>query len=61
MTDLPATFACRLVQPPADTVAQPERAAHAARPTQVHSVKLVLAYAPESGTFYVRTACPTPP
>ncbi|MFF2567030.1 RNase A-like domain-containing protein [Streptomyces sp. NPDC058084] len=33
----------------------------AAQPTQVHSVKLVLAYSPESGTFYVRTAYPTPP
>lgn len=32
-----------------------------AQPTQVHSVKLVLAYSPESGTFYVRTAFPTPP
>ncbi|MFE4305461.1 RNase A-like domain-containing protein [Streptomyces sp. NPDC056891] len=32
-----------------------------AQPTQVHSVKLVLAYSPESGTFYVRTAYPTPP
>ncbi|MFF5973317.1 RNase A-like domain-containing protein [Streptomyces sp. NPDC012769] len=32
-----------------------------AQPKQVHSVKLVLAYSPESGTFYVRTAFPTPP
>ncbi|MFF0473556.1 RNase A-like domain-containing protein [Streptomyces sp. NPDC004284] len=32
-----------------------------AQPTQVHSVKLVLAYSPESGTFYVRTAYPYPP
>ncbi|MFC9593698.1 RNase A-like domain-containing protein [Streptomyces sp. NPDC056944] len=32
-----------------------------AQPTHVHSVKLVLAYSPESGTFYVRTAYPCPP
>ncbi|MFG2902303.1 RNase A-like domain-containing protein [Streptomyces zaomyceticus] len=32
-----------------------------AQPKQVHSVKLVLAYSPESGTFYVRTAFPCPP
>ncbi|MET9949959.1 RNase A-like domain-containing protein [Streptomyces sp. NPDC006339] len=32
-----------------------------AQPRQVHSVKLVLGYSPESGTFYVRTAFPNPP
>ncbi|MFG2640556.1 RNase A-like domain-containing protein [Streptomyces sp. NPDC048370] len=32
-----------------------------AQPAQVHSVKLVLNYSPEAGTFYVRTAYPTPP
>ncbi|MFJ2784736.1 MULTISPECIES: RNase A-like domain-containing protein [unclassified Streptomyces] len=32
-----------------------------AQPSQVHSVKLLLAYSPESGTFYVRTAYPSPP
>ncbi|WP_432752396.1 RNase A-like domain-containing protein [Streptomyces sp. JL2001] len=32
-----------------------------AQPKQVHSVRLVLAYSPESGTFYVRTAFPCPP
>ncbi|MFG2292885.1 RNase A-like domain-containing protein [Streptomyces sp. NPDC048603] len=32
-----------------------------AQPTQVHSVRLILAYSPESGTFYVRTAFPCPP
>ncbi|MER5964601.1 RNase A-like domain-containing protein [Streptomyces sp. NPDC002057] len=31
------------------------------QPTQVHSVKLLLAYSPDSGTFYVRTAYPSPP
>ncbi|MEU7011629.1 RNase A-like domain-containing protein [Streptomyces sp. NPDC046332] len=32
-----------------------------AQPKQVHSVRLILAYSPESGTFYVRTAFPCPP
>ncbi|MEV6078140.1 RNase A-like domain-containing protein [Streptomyces sp. NPDC052069] len=32
-----------------------------AQPTQVHSLKLVLAYSPDSETFYVRTAYPFPP
>ncbi|MFE3068411.1 RNase A-like domain-containing protein [Streptomyces sp. NPDC059247] len=32
-----------------------------AQPKEVHSVRLVLAYSPESGMFYVRTAFPCPP
>ncbi|MEF9886573.1 RNase A-like domain-containing protein [Streptomyces sp. P9-A4] len=32
-----------------------------AQPKDVHSVKLILAYSPDSGTFYVRTAFPSAP
>ncbi|MGW7434107.1 RNase A-like domain-containing protein [Streptomyces sp. NPDC054861] len=45
------------------SVSKSDFASHgfSAQPTQVHSVKLVLAYSPDSGTFYVRTAFPSPP
>ncbi|MFJ3905992.1 RNase A-like domain-containing protein [Streptomyces sp. NPDC090025] len=33
----------------------------AAQPVPVHSAKVILAYSPESGTFYVRTAFPKAP